>query len=94
VKLEYLGDGSDDCPLIRLYEFDRAEAMWLREIFDSLANGSRQHLSLHDEVKIEAVGGCQLGCCGWAGGKLEYRRPKECGSSARLTLRDGVMSLR
>jgi hypothetical protein len=60
MKMEFLPDGSDDCPLIRLYEFDRAEAVWLREIFDSLANGSRQHLSLHDEPRIEAVGGCQL----------------------------------
>lgn len=60
MKLEYLADGSDDCPLIRLYDFDRVEAVWLREIFDSLAHGSRQRISLHDEPRIEAIGGCQL----------------------------------
>lgn len=36
MKLEYLHNGSADCPLIRLYEFTTGEVMKLKEIFDCL----------------------------------------------------------
>lgn len=60
MKLEYLGDGSSDCPLIRLYDFNAIDAQRLREAFRTLADGSQQVLALHDEWWIEPVEGCQL----------------------------------
>ena len=39
MKLEYLAEGSRDCPLFRLYEFNQAEARTLRNLAKSLATG-------------------------------------------------------
>jgi len=60
MKLEFLADGSDDCPLLRLYDFDRIGAMRLREAFRCLADGSRQSVPLHEEWWIEPLENCQL----------------------------------
>src|SRR5437867_3317880 len=40
MKLEFLADGSQDCPLIRLYDFDFEEAVSLRQIVASLSDGT------------------------------------------------------
>lgn len=61
MKLEFLESGSADCPLIRLYGFDIPEACRLMALFRSLADGSQQHIRLHETFGIEAVQGCQLG---------------------------------
>jgi hypothetical protein len=63
MKLDFLPTGSPDCPLIRLYEFDRIEAARLRKIVDSLAFGSRQAVPLHEEAWVEPLGGCKLDLC-------------------------------
>jgi hypothetical protein len=60
MKLQFLPDGSPDCPLIRLYDFEAADVVRLKELFDSLAAGSRTDISLHEQKGIEPVGGCQL----------------------------------
>src|SRR5690349_21605845 len=60
MKLEYLAEGSRDCPLVRLYEFNQAEAWTLRNLARSLATAERHSVSLHDEVWAESVGGCRL----------------------------------
>ncbi len=60
MKLEYLAEGSPDCPLVRLYEFDATGAKRLREAFRSLADGSRQDIPLHEEWWVEPVDGCHL----------------------------------
>lgn len=60
MKLEYLAQGSPDCPLIRLYEFDTTGAKRLREAFRSLADGSRQDIPLHEEWWVESIAGCHL----------------------------------
>jgi hypothetical protein len=60
MKLEFLADGSDDSPLIRLYGFDLAEATRLREAFRSIADGSRQSIPLHEEWWVETVEECHL----------------------------------
>ncbi|HTV65108.1 MAG TPA: hypothetical protein VMD98_05850, partial [Bryocella sp.] len=59
MKLEFLADGSD-CPLIRLYDFDPADAMRLREALRALSDGSRQSIPLHDEWWITTIQDCQL----------------------------------
>ena len=60
MKLEFLSEGSRDCPLIRLYQFDQPEAKQLKAIFESMAAGSQQRLALHEEPWIEAIGECRL----------------------------------
>lgn len=60
MKLEYLAEGSPDCPLVRLYEFDATGAKRLREAFRSLADGSRQDIPLHEEWWVESIAGCHL----------------------------------
>jgi hypothetical protein len=60
MKLEYLADGSLDCPLVRLYEFNQAEARALRSLVRSLVNGQCQSVALEGEEWAESVGGCRL----------------------------------
>lgn len=60
MKLEFLGSGSLDCPLIRLYGFQTTEVVRLKELFDQLANGSRSVVLLDEQTGIESIGGCQL----------------------------------
>jgi hypothetical protein len=60
MKLEFLADGSDDCPLIRLYDFDLTGAMRLREALRALSDGSRQSIPLHEEWWMKPVDDCQL----------------------------------
>jgi hypothetical protein len=59
MKLEYVPEGSVDCPLIRLYEFDRDQAIALKSVLVRLRNGEQQ-IQLHNEPFIEAVGDCKL----------------------------------
>jgi hypothetical protein len=60
MKVEYLKDGSEDCPLIRLYAFTTSEAGTLHDAFCSLASGSMQSARLTDILPIEAVDGCNV----------------------------------
>ena len=60
MKLEFLAEGADDCPLLRLSDFDVTGAKRLREAFTSLANGSLQVLQLHEEWWIEPIEECRL----------------------------------
>ena len=60
MKLEFLEVGSPDCPLIRLYDFNRAQAQSLRKLVKSLRDGSRESVPLSEEPWIESVRGCRL----------------------------------
>ena len=60
MKLEFLADGSDDCPLICLYDFDATDATRLKEAFHTLSEGSRQSIPLHEEWWMEPLDDCQL----------------------------------
>lgn len=60
MKLQFLEAGSPGCPLIRLYDFNRAEAKSLRKLMKSLCDGSRESVSLSEEPWIESVKGCRL----------------------------------
>jgi hypothetical protein len=60
VKIEYLPEGSPECPLIRLYDFGQSEVKQLRELMKSLATGDRENVVLHNEACVESVGGCSL----------------------------------
>jgi hypothetical protein len=60
MKLEFLAEGSDDCPLIRLYDFDITDAKRLREAFRALSDGSLQSIALHEEWWMQPLEDCQL----------------------------------
>ncbi len=60
MKMEYLADGSPDCPLIRLYGFRPAEVLELRSLCLSLANRAATCIALHEQPGIDAIGGCEL----------------------------------
>lgn len=60
MRLAFLAEGSPDCPLIRLYDFQPADVQRLDRIFDSLANGSRKELRLDQESFIEPIDGCRV----------------------------------
>jgi hypothetical protein len=60
VKLEFLPDGSDDCPLIRVYGFRPDEAAGLVEALYALASGGRAAVAIHELPGVEAVAGCRL----------------------------------
>ena len=57
MKVEHLASGSDDCPLIRLYDFNPVEAQWLRQITASLVTGDRHLVVLTEEKWVIAVDG-------------------------------------
>lgn len=60
MKLEFLKEGSQHCPLIRLYEFDQAEVAELRWLVRSLAAGSIQSVRLDNQAWVTAIHGCRL----------------------------------
>jgi hypothetical protein len=60
MKLEYVPDGAIDTPLIRLYDFDEAQAAQLRSLAAELASGLCDEARVHGLEEVEAIGGCQL----------------------------------
>jgi len=60
MKLEYLPDGSDMCPLVRIYEFDSAAARRVHDVFSSLASGSLERVRLDEVVPVDSIGGCRI----------------------------------
>jgi|SRR5579863_2528274 len=60
MKLEYIHSGSQDCPLIRLYEFNAAEIASLRALVKSLAGGSLQSIVVDELEGVEAIRGCRM----------------------------------
>ncbi len=60
MKLEYLPSGTPDCPLIRLYDFTRAEAAELCSTVAELASGELGCVAVAELPFITAIGGCQL----------------------------------
>src|ERR1700722_8099049 len=60
MRLEYLAEGSRACPLIRLYQFNVADVINLKQLVRSLIAGGRQRVVLHDEMWGETVGESRL----------------------------------
>jgi hypothetical protein len=60
MKLEFLKNGSPDCPLIRVYEFDAKEADNLRRITLQLAGAREQTVLFHEQPGVIPIDGCQL----------------------------------
>lgn len=60
MKIEFLADGSPDCPLIRLYNYDTQQIYRLYALLLDLAVGRVNNISLQKALPAEAVAGCDL----------------------------------
>jgi hypothetical protein len=63
MKLEFVSEGSPDCPLIRLFDFCPAEAARLLAAITHLVSGAAEQVALHELAGVEAVSGCRLTLC-------------------------------
>jgi hypothetical protein len=60
MKIEYLHEGSADCPLIRVYGDDAAAAAELHRAIGRLADGTATQVAAHELPGFQSVGGCAL----------------------------------
>jgi hypothetical protein len=60
MKIEFLAEGADACPLIRLFDFQTSEVKDLRTACRQLASGRIAEFALHEQPWIESVEGCRL----------------------------------
>ena len=60
MKLEYLHEGSSDCPLIRIYKFQTKEIEKLHGMISDLAKGKKHSVVLDDLSFINPIEGCSL----------------------------------
>jgi hypothetical protein len=60
VKIEYLHEGSSDCPLIRIYGDDVAAVAELHRAIGQLADGTARKVAAHELPGFQGVGGCTL----------------------------------
>jgi hypothetical protein len=58
--MEYLKSGSEDCPRIRLYEFNSTDIRGLREAVMRLMDGSISRFGLEEIVPVTSIGGVEL----------------------------------
>ena len=60
MKLEFVREGSPDCPLLRLYDFGPTEARQLQHAVLRLVRKSDETIALHQQAGIQPVAGCEL----------------------------------
>lgn len=60
MKLEYLADGSADCPPLRLYDFTPAEARQLLGAVAALASEAAESVEVHRLPFVAPIGDCRL----------------------------------
>jgi hypothetical protein len=60
MKLEFLAAGSADCPLIRLYDFTRAEATEFLAAVTSLASEAVERIEVHRLPFVHSLSECRL----------------------------------
>jgi|SRR5947209_19830015 len=95
MKLDYLPNGSRDCPLIRLYDFTPAEAGHLLNVLGDLAAGRARRVDVHRLPFVEAVGECRLALVaqGWDGAIVRRGDPAEFECGFRPHAWDDVAAL-
>lgn len=57
MKIEYLESGSEDCPLLRLFEFEESDLETLRDVCLALAAGRITEIRLDGQAWVESIGG-------------------------------------
>jgi hypothetical protein len=60
MKIEFLPNGSSDCPLIRIYDFDRTAACQLQDVILSFVSHGTRSFAFHELPFMESVGDCCL----------------------------------
>lgn len=60
MKLEFLPDGSNDCSLLRMYDFEIAEIERLLVELTALASGEQKVVHVHDLPGIKSIANCKL----------------------------------
>lgn len=60
MKLDFLTDGPDGLPLVRLYQFDFQDIANLFAGLSALASGASEKVEVHALAKVEAVDGAKL----------------------------------
>jgi len=60
MKLEFLRDGSADCPLIRLYDFSCQEAQAMHKAFAALSTGATTEVVLQQLPGIQVLSACHV----------------------------------
>jgi hypothetical protein len=60
MKLEFIADGSLDCPLIRIYDFDSLAACRLQNVFSQLASRKIEFGVLDELLEMETVDNCRV----------------------------------
>jgi hypothetical protein len=63
MKIEFLADGAEDCPLIRLYDYRVEEIEMLRQACRELSDGRIAEYRLHGQPWIDAINGCRFTWC-------------------------------
>ncbi|MCC6739253.1 MAG: hypothetical protein IT452_09415 [Planctomycetia bacterium] len=61
MQLEFLADGSEDCPLIRLFGFSVEDLRQLCSVFQTCSRSpAGSHLQLHSQPFVASIRGCTL----------------------------------
>jgi len=60
MKLDFIPDGDDGRPLVRIWGFIPAEASRLHEAVIRLAGGQAESVEVHSLAGMEPIDGCQL----------------------------------
>ena len=60
MKIEFLASGAEECPLIRLFEFQMSEVKQLREVCLALAEDEITEFALHDQRWVNSISNCQF----------------------------------
>jgi hypothetical protein len=60
MKTEFLRDGAQECPLIRLFAYRPGEVVRLWQACRDLADGRIAEFVLHDQPWIEPIAGCRF----------------------------------
>lgn len=58
--MEYLHEGSPDCPLVRLFDFEPDDIARLIAVCHRLASGEIDAFALDDKAWVKSIGGCGL----------------------------------
>jgi hypothetical protein len=60
VNLEYLPEGSEACPLLRLFNFSPAEALQLQQATVGVATQAVNEVVVNDMTGVRGIAGCRL----------------------------------
>ncbi len=63
MRLQYLPDGSPDCPLIRIFDFTPSEARQFASVLSDLAAERISRVGFHELPGVLSSDGCELVLC-------------------------------